>query len=441
MVERLSDIEALSLQCHSEQSKAYIAESIQCYRAGAYRAAIVSTWIATVFDLIDKIRELSLSGDGSAKELEKKYEKYINQAGEGNLEVIKNALDFERNILEACYEKLSFFDSQQLIDLKRLREDRNRCAHPSFQQVGVPYEPSAEQARLHIRNAIIHVLRSPPVQGKAALAELKTMVSSQYFPTEANKAVQQLRSSSFQNANEALVRSFIDQLIFGFLSKDDPLFYKKQVFAALNAVSEMYPDEAEKRLNKQINKIIRTVPDKYFVGAVALVAKTTFGWIVLGDAEREQIVKFIREGQKKDILQALPALSSIVALKDTIQQRIDNLEFVDIVTVIRFPELRALAKEKALSFIERAGTWASANATFDEAILPIFDELTVEDISRIIKMPTEHDADLPGASGYGSFIERVRESKLINTQDLDALLKENKADYLVSNAEVSEVEF
>jgi hypothetical protein len=436
LVERLSDIEALSLQCQSEQSKAYIAESIRCYRAGAYRAAIVSTWIAIVFDLIDKIRELSLSGDGSAKELEQKYEKYINQVDEGNPEVIKNALDFERNILESCHEKLSFFDSQQLIDLKRLREDRNRCAHPSFQQVGVPYEPSAEQARLHIRNAIIHVLKSPPVQGKAALAELKTIVSSRYFPTETEKAVQQLRSSSFQSANEALVRSFIDQLVFGFLTKGDPLFYKKRVVSALNAASEMYPDQAEKRLKKQINKVIGTVPDEYFIGAVALVAKTTFGWIVLGDAEKEQIIKFIQEGQKEEVLTALPTLSNIADLKDAIQQRIDGLG----ATVIQSPELRMFAKEKALAFVESASNWAEANKIFDQAILPIFDELTVEDISRIIKMPTEHDTDLLGASGYRLFIEKVRKSKLINNHDLNTLLKENRADYLVSDAEVSEVE-
>lgn len=152
MSETLADIEALSLQCRSDQSKSYISESLQCYRAGAYRAAIVTSWIAVVFDLIDKIRELALAGDAAAKELENRYETYISQIENSNPQGIQNALEYERDILDICKNRLQFFDAQQLVDLLRLKEDRHRCAHPSFQQVGVPYSPSAEQARLHIRN-------------------------------------------------------------------------------------------------------------------------------------------------------------------------------------------------------------------------------------------------------------------------------------------------
>ncbi len=75
MVESLADIEALILKCNSDRSKSFISEATKCYRAGAYRAAIVSTWIAIVFDLTDKIRELALSGDGEAKVLSDKYGK------------------------------------------------------------------------------------------------------------------------------------------------------------------------------------------------------------------------------------------------------------------------------------------------------------------------------------------------------------------------------
>lgn len=89
MIESLADIEALSIRCRSDQSRAYIAESIQCYRAGAYRASIVSTWIAVVFDLVDKVRELSLTGDASAQALETRYETYIEQIEQGIRRVSK----------------------------------------------------------------------------------------------------------------------------------------------------------------------------------------------------------------------------------------------------------------------------------------------------------------------------------------------------------------
>lgn len=104
MNESLADIEALSLRCSSEESKDYISEATLCYRVGAYRAAIVSTWIAVVFDLIDKIRELSLAGDHAARELEDKFQKYIDQINEGNRQGITKGLEFEREILTTCRE-------------------------------------------------------------------------------------------------------------------------------------------------------------------------------------------------------------------------------------------------------------------------------------------------------------------------------------------------
>lgn len=437
-MERLADIEVLALQCQSEQSKAYIAEAIQCYRAGAYRAAIVSTWIAVVFDLIDKIRELSLSGDGSAKELEKAYESYIDQIERSDPVGVKKALEFERNIIDACHQRLSFFDPQQLTELKRLHEDRNRCAHPSFQKIGVPYEPSAEQARLHIRNAIVHVLSSPPVQGKAALAELKTMVSSRYFPTEKNEAIQQLRESNFQNANSVLKRNFVDQLVFGFLTDGDVLFHKKQVFSALNAAKEMYPEEIEDRLRRQLNKIIRDAQDDDFTAAVALIARITCGWSLLEEARKEKVTKFVREAPDEDIFLVIPGLSNINSLEQDIRQRIHALEFTDIKTLVQYPESHTLLKEKVLSLLEDAKTLDDANRVLEQAVFPLFDELSPENIERIVRMPVEHGSALIGASKYGRFIEKVRESDTFSNQDLDSLLKETGADELASDVEQGE---
>lgn len=141
MVDALADIEALTLECRSETSREYISEAVLCYQAGAYRASIVGTWIAVAFDLIDKIRELAISGDEGAKEIEDRFKSYIAQIDEGNNQGFKSALEFERDILATARDKLQILDQQQYIDLKRLADDRNRCAHPSFQRLGEPYRP------------------------------------------------------------------------------------------------------------------------------------------------------------------------------------------------------------------------------------------------------------------------------------------------------------
>jgi len=123
MRESLADIESLVLRCNSEQSREHMTEAIRCYGAGAYRAAIVSTWIAIVFDLIDKIRELSVSGDAKAEDIEKQFETYMKQIEEGNEQGVKKALEFERDILATCKDKLQFFDQQELETRMTKRRD------------------------------------------------------------------------------------------------------------------------------------------------------------------------------------------------------------------------------------------------------------------------------------------------------------------------------
>lgn len=431
MLESLADIEGLVLQCRSDQSGEYTTEAILCYRSGAYRSAIVSIWIAVVFDLIDKIRELALSGDSAAKALEKQYENYVSQIELGNPQGFKSALEFERNILSTCKERLQFFDAQQFTDLSRLREDRHRCAHPSFQQVGVPYHPSAEQARLHIRNAVIYVLSQPPVQGKAALAELKTLVSSKYFPTEASKVAIQLKNSGFKNPSDALKRGFVDELIFGFFKNGDSLFYNKNVFAAINTIFEMYPGFVEGRLRTQLNKAVKNLPDSKLQGGASFVTNVTPSWRILEEASRHRIAAFVEKGEISEVLGRLDKLSEIGELKPLVVNRVNSLEENELIAgVINFG-LKALAKDRALFFLSEAGSWNYVNRLFEDLILPLSENLEKDDVIRIVEMPSKTGADLIGAHNYYLFINRVRKFGLFTNQELDKLLAENGADYLI----------
>jgi len=64
----LIDLDELVLRCRDEHARSYIAEAVACYKAGAFRASIVATWIAVVLDILHKLRELELTGNGAAKE-------------------------------------------------------------------------------------------------------------------------------------------------------------------------------------------------------------------------------------------------------------------------------------------------------------------------------------------------------------------------------------
>ena len=120
MSDSLVDIETLALRCRADRAREYINEAILCYRSGAYRSTIVNTWIAVVFDLVDKVRELALSGDPAAIVINTQYEAYIAQIEKGSDDGTRSALEFERGIVKICRDKLQFFDHHQLRDLDRL---------------------------------------------------------------------------------------------------------------------------------------------------------------------------------------------------------------------------------------------------------------------------------------------------------------------------------
>ncbi len=124
----LADLDELILLCRDDRAKAYIAEAVASYRSGAFRSSIVGTWIAVCFDVIEKLRELALSGD---KEAEKQVTELERTRKSGD---ITNALKFERELLELARDKFELISHVEFIDLQRLQEDRNRCAHPSRQR-------------------------------------------------------------------------------------------------------------------------------------------------------------------------------------------------------------------------------------------------------------------------------------------------------------------
>ena len=134
----LQDLDELVLKCRDKKAQAYIKEAVACYKAGSIRSSIVATWIAVSFDLIEKLKDLTLTGD---KEAEKQLKEFEEARNNGD---IAKSLKFEKEILVVARDKLEFFSHIEYIDLDRLQQDRNRCAHPSMTTEGEIFNPPAE---------------------------------------------------------------------------------------------------------------------------------------------------------------------------------------------------------------------------------------------------------------------------------------------------------
>lgn len=434
MYETLQDIETLALRCRSDQSRTYIAEAVICYRSGAYRATIVSVWIAVIFDLIDKIRELSLAGDSNARAILQRYETYMQQMDRNDPQGVKNALEFERELVSTCRDKLEFFDQQQIVDLERLREDRHRCAHPSFQRIGEPYRPTAEQARLHLTNAVSHVLAQPPVQGKALLNQLRVIVSSSYFPTDRIPAVAALRASALVRPNEALVNGFIDMVVFEPFKADSPLYNSPRAADIINAAAELHRTQVETRLRKQLNRMIFDATDAEMPSAVFLLAGVESGWQFLEDAAKAKVTQYVSVSPIPLALPTLSRLKGTAELVPAIKERLATASRDDLATAISFG-LLDVTKDRALELLSQVGTFNSANDVIQRIIFPIFETLSKQDFIKIIEFPRTTGADLVGANSYSALVARLRDLSFFTSAELDALLIANKASWLVQTDE------
>ena len=175
------DLDILVTRIREPRSRTYFLDAVKAYKAGALRAALSSTWVAVVYDLIMKYRELSASGDGAATQFIASWDAATNNHN------VKKLLDLETEIIKDAATKTQLLNPIAKTQLDRLREDRNLCAHPAFSTEADLFEPPPEMVRLHLVNAIDLILSQAPLQGKAISERFGVDVQSAGFPTDRSK--------------------------------------------------------------------------------------------------------------------------------------------------------------------------------------------------------------------------------------------------------------
>ena len=172
------DLDILLTKVRHSQSKVYFLDAVRAYKAGALRASMTSAWVALVYDLITKYRELSAMGDPAASTFLLSWD---NATAAGD---IKKLLQLEASIIDDATTNTQVINRIAGTHLLRLREDRHLCAHPAFSAEAELFEPSPELVRLHLVNAVDLVLSREPLQGKAISELYDADVQSPGFPTE-----------------------------------------------------------------------------------------------------------------------------------------------------------------------------------------------------------------------------------------------------------------
>ncbi|BAU63585.1 hypothetical protein STA3757_09510 [Stanieria sp. NIES-3757] len=397
MSERLIDLDELVLRCQDQTTKDYIQEAVSCYRAGAFRSCIVSTWNAVVFDFLHKLRQLEITGDNQARDELKKFESLRSKDDKRNL------WQFEIDIPKLAQEKYEFISSIERQNLERLNQDRSLCAHPSMQSVEEPFQATPELARYHLRNAIIDFLQHPPVQGKAALDRIWDTIKSEYFPRDNIEQAIQILSSSLARARKSLIKSVVIGLTKSLLHDNKPVEEQARMYTALEAVSKLHFREVEEVINNHLSKIIESVPDQNWK-KVFVYLRRMKAWESLDRGQQikaKNCIEQIDELDQENSLILLNALGTS-AIKGLALEKINKFDDENLTPLIKliFEYQDKIKPENITSILERyipyviekftkSGSFYTSKV-YGEQLLWLAKYLTIEQIKTILNVFCEN---------------------------------------------------
>lgn len=400
------------LKCRDQKAKDYIREAVACYKAGAFRSSIVSTWIAVSFDILDKLKELSLAGD---KEAEKQVESFDKARRIGD---IANSLKFEREILAVCRDKLELISPVEFIDLDRLQEDRNRCAHPSMTADGEVFNPSAELARMHIRSAVEHLLRYPPAQGKYALDSLTSEVESEYFPTDINKAVVAFENSPLKKARDSLIRNFTVVLLKKLIT--EPNDFKKiyRISTALNAIGLIHREPYRDTLTEKLSSIVRSLETENLNRIIPLINHVADSWSYFEADIRQKIQTYV-ENLPKEKLEDIDVFLSIPDLKTFAEKRLKRATMSELDEPLFFI-VPLQVSDRIIELYSDSRNFDQANK-FATTVIRYAGEYTKEQVQKIISSCGDND-QIEYSFEVGSVINALRKNRNVSDEEIDGWL-------------------
>ncbi|WP_338496375.1 hypothetical protein V5F23_20520 [Pseudomonas sp. WP18] len=413
MASPLSDLDELVLKCRDEKAKSYIREAVACYKSGAFRSSIVSTWIAVAFDIIDKYKELSLAGDKQAEGVIQAFEaaRVAND--------ISASLKFERELLTNARDKFQLISHVEFTDLDRLQQDRNRCAHPSMTVDSEIFNPPAELARVHMRSAVEYLLQYPPAQGKYALALLLKEVDSGYFPADTEKAVVAFRNGPLLKARSALVTSFIVVLLKKFFA-GLTLKEELQVSTALKAIETMHKVVYDQTMAEKLSPVVRALDAGNLDNVLTLLTLLDDAWVMLDEDQQQRISAYVEELPTGNFDQLIPLLA-LEGLEASAKSRVMKANRSEI-NHSKTTLYNDVVGERVAELFAISPSFAMANE-FGHTVIRFAKHFTKQQVLDLIRACGTND-QIKYSFVVGAVISALKDNKQVELGELNAALTE-----------------
>lgn len=388
MALQLSDLDELNKRTRSISSRSHLNEAIISYRAGAFRASIITTWVSVCVDIIEKIRELSVSDDNAAKEIERRLDS-IQPTD------VKGMLDFENNILTVACEELELISHIEKSHLERLKKDRNICAHPTFSTDRDQFNPLPESTRSYIVQAANYLLINTPIKGKVVLENLFELASSESFPLEEDKAFTILSSDRYlgrvkPSTVRNLVIIFLKRLFKDEEAIDQDHFLK--ICAALGAISRLYNDVYTSTLEEKFNQILASASDNLLKRLFMFLPIRSESNNKLEDAIKVRLEGIVSTLTTHEIIdyKAIDILSIMPELQTPLELNIAEMGDAGVKKLCKeYPSIITLAS--AIEIFVNSGSFASAYSNGVNYLIPHANYIRNDDLELLLKGVSENE--------------------------------------------------
>jgi len=287
-------------------------------------------------------------------------------------------------------DEFELFSHLEKEDLERLQRDRNRCAHPSMQSLDAPYQPTAELARTHIRNAVELLLQREPVQGKAAFQRISDEVKSDYFPRTMKEAKEHFESGPLKRAREPLIRSILIGFTKEIVDSGFNVKEKRKRCVAISAACEMYKAISEKIFKNDIKPIFRSVPDNQYWAIIMFFGHIPESWDLVDAAIQNKAIRYLNQVEDKfELAKSVVSALRVAGLKDTALSRVSGTaEDVFALILQALPSLEFF--DRALAIFRGSGSFRRSESNFDNFIMPLASVFQPKHIRDVLEAVLEN---------------------------------------------------
>lgn len=409
------DLDILLTRIRNHRSKTYLLDAVKAYKAGALRGALTSAWVALVYDLIAKYRELSAMGDASATAYIQSWDNATNSND------IPRLLQLEANILDDATNNTQVVSHTARTHLVRLREDRHLCAHPAFSAEADLFEPTPELVRLHLVNAVNLVLAQEPLQGRAIFDLFDADVQTQGFPIAHDRILDyvqqryltQIRAQSVHNFGIVLAKS----LLKGVPAQWEPL--QRKITSSLVAVRDRavhaWPD-----IFQAVVRLVDNLEPRNRHRAIAFVAAFPDFWQHLQEPTRTALQQTIENTTPAtltnyDVLKG----SAVPQLRGAVTALIAGLsrqQLTDAIATSPLPELWPAA----INIYRESASFRGSEANFLLYIAPFSGRLVQSQIDLLFDAVVANSQNWDAGDTDTLILGVLRNTALSNYPTIDA---------------------